>query len=309
MNDRVREIVRRLNAGTSLHGLGLETFRERWDLRNVEFARHSADLITAGKSLDGHLGVVSMKKVKWERLDLTGATWAHLRLNNVTIRDCVFDRATMEDASFGECTIEDCSFQRTTLRNAGMGSAWTAVDFRSADLRDTFNSGAVYTDCDFRGARLGRADYGGASHVRSRFEGVLKETYFGRRSPADGRWRRARGRLDHCDFSGARLDWTEFHGLDLVGSRLPTEPGHVFAMPKVAVARWVLERLAVELAQDAQVGLRVIMEAWVRQGPDTEQAIGAAYRSNLGDTNEERDTAQMMIEEAAAAIGGRGWHT
>ncbi|MCF4122129.1 hypothetical protein L1785_14195 [Antribacter sp. KLBMP9083] len=83
----------------------------------------------------------------------------------------------------------------------------------------------------------------------------------------------------------------------------------MFAMPKVAVARWVLDRLAVEHAQNAQVGLRVIMEAWVRQGPDTDQAIGAAYGSNLGDTSEERDTAQMMIEEAAAAIGGREWHT
>ncbi|MFS0702604.1 pentapeptide repeat-containing protein [Cellulomonas sp. 179-A 4D5 NHS] len=253
-------------------------------------------------------GMDELRGVTLSGLDLSGATWESLRLLDVRVEDCVFDDARLPDLRMWESRWTDCSMRGTRLNGGSMAgrtpvwrrrgsTQWAGVDFTGADLRDTAHGGELYTGCDFSHARLESVDFSDARHVRSRFAGVLREVFFYRRAPQSSRLRPVNEMRD-VDLTAARLTDCSFFGLDLASARLPSAALHVIALGKVPVARRVLALMTSTGTLESMIGLRVAMEYWIEEGPDTPTAWGIADRASLGESDEERNRALALVERA-----------
>jgi uncharacterized protein YjbI with pentapeptide repeats len=248
-----------------------------------------------------------LRGVTLSGLDLSGATWESVRLLGVRVDDCVFDDARLPDLRMWESRWSDCSMRGTRLDGSMSGrtpvwryhrsTQWSGVDFTSADLRDTAHGGELYTDCDFGHARLDGVDFSDARHVRSRFAGTLREVFFYRRAPASSRLRPV-NELRDVDLTAARLTHCSFFGLDLATARLPSPELHVITPGKVPVARRVLALMTSAGTLESMIDLRVAMQYWIKEGPDTPRAWGIADRASLGESDEERAQALALIERA-----------
>ena len=111
------------------------------------------------------------RRLKLERIDLTGASLPYATFSRCTLGDVKFDRASLRDVGFNKGTVERCSFRDTDLR----GTVW---GFRG-------RVGPTVVGCDFVDARARAhtatfcsriADSRVASWTRSSFEAPGSKT-------------------------------------------------------------------------------------------------------------------------------------
>lgn len=314
MAANARAVVARLAAGAPLDGLGLGKVGGRWDLRGLRLPETEG----SGPRPVSH-GIPSWERTELSHvplvgLDLSEAILTGMRLIDVDIRDCVFDRARLDDAAMWETRVVASSFRSASMREMVMGgsplrpwrrrymNSWQDVDLSRADLRGSVHSAETYTDCDFSHARLFRVGFEASRHVRSRFAGRVDDCAF-RRTPQELLLWGLVNPMQDVDMSEAELVDCGFWGLGLENVRLPRSPGHIVFRPKAAVARETLNRIAPSESSGSLAYLYALMERKVEEGPESATALGVIHREALGDTEDERAEAEAVLRSAITAVG------
>lgn len=257
--ERAEEVVARLAAGRSLHGLSVGRVDGRVDLRGlpVPVAKRLRRFEAAGWFAEELSDLLVLRNARLEGLDLSGAQLQSLRFFGSRIADCRLDGAACQDWRMWDTEVADCSFASASLRGAAVGTwherrrnTWKRIDFRRADFRVVAPLGAVFEDCDFSGAQLAKVRFEQCAITRCCLASVLTEVVFdgrqleGRPAPA----------LLEADFTGAVFDQVEFMGLDLSRVTLPQDPD----LRLIRRYRCVIEKALASLEGDSSLPARML---------------------------------------------------
>lgn len=173
-------------------------------------------------------GVVKASGTRWRSLDFSGAVMEHLRMEDLQVENCRFDRAVCTDLRLWRCDVTDSSFKRADLRNSALGpwsqqrgNVYFGVKFSQADLRNASSLAATYTDCDFSNARLDELDFKSSSLIRCRFSGMLRGVVFDGRKLSYGK--PDPNPMEDIDLTTATLQMVEFRGIDVAQVHLPND--------------------------------------------------------------------------------------
>lgn len=253
------EAVACLVAGRPLDGLGLGEVDGRADLRGLPapVARRLRRFEAAGWFAEELGGLVTLRGVRLEGMDLRGAQLQSFRFFGSVVADCRLDGANCQDWRMWDTRVADASFAGASLRDAavgswhdGRGNSWRRVSFAKADFRVGAATGAVFAECDFSAARLAKVQFEQCSITGCRFSGRLSGVVF------DGRRLERRpepGPLE-ADFTGAVFEDVEFLGLDLSGVILPDDPD----LRLIRKDRCVMERALALLGADDSLPARML---------------------------------------------------
>lgn len=224
------EALARLMTGRGLGALGLGEHEGRIDLRGLlaPLPRRLQRFETQGWFVERLGDLITLQRVRLEKVDLSGAQLQSFRFHDSLITDCRFDGANCRDWRLWGTDVSDCSFVKADLREAAVGTwhegrrnSWRRTDFSGSDFRVGVSRAAAYEDCNFAGAKLTKVTYGQCSFVRCRFAGSLREVVFDGRELTD---RPAPVPLEDVDFSDAVFEQVEFMGFDLERVTLPKDP-------------------------------------------------------------------------------------
>ncbi len=177
-------------------------------------------------------GVTTLKDVRLNALDFSGACLDNLFISDVEMTNCVFDNCSCRNWRVRGTSINNSSFRGTDLRDSSLGgvsdgraNTFVGVDFLSADLRGSFHSCAEYRDCRFKNTRLKKVGFQGSRFVDCTFEGELREVCFNR---ADTQYNSfPPNYMIRVDFSRAKLRLVEFRELELNDVALPADEDHI----------------------------------------------------------------------------------
>jgi uncharacterized protein YjbI with pentapeptide repeats len=241
-------------------GLGLGEVDGRTDLRGLPapIPKRRRRFEAAGWFAEELGGLVVLRGIRLEALDLSGGQLQSLRFFASQIADCRLDEASCQDWRLWDAEVTDCSFAAASLRDAALGTwhegrrnVWRRVDFSGADFRVVAPLGAVFEDCDFSGARIANVRFEQCAFIRCRFAGSLHEVVFDGRKVADGP---LPAPMESVDFTDAFLDQVEFMGLDLSRVILPRDPD----VRLIRRYRCVIQRALAMLEADDSLPARML---------------------------------------------------
>ena len=267
-----KEVVARLAGGHGLTDLPLNTVAGRVDLRGLMLPsphivgqRSYTFKLPNGLEIDKSWavldGLIELKEVTLEGLNLAYAYLPHLRLIKCHIQDCIFDAANCADWRMWGCSVVDSSFKGSDLTELNVGAHYqgepnrlSGDDFSHANLAGSGLWGvAAVTDCDFSFATLTGINFFQASLIGCRFAGSLREIIF------DGRILRPEQKSEPNpmrDIDMTRV--TSFENVDFRGVRfddvaLPHIPGIVV----VRSGPWI-ERALDSIANRSDLPARIV---------------------------------------------------
>jgi uncharacterized protein YjbI with pentapeptide repeats len=93
---------------------------------------------------------LSLTRVRFLGVRLTGAQWTRGRLTDVTFRDCRIDLATFAGTTFDRVTFEGCLLAQTEFRDA----LWRSLRFEHCDLTEADLAGVRIDGCELRSCTL-----------------------------------------------------------------------------------------------------------------------------------------------------------
>jgi len=188
--------------------------------------------VVRGMTFRTFSGNTEIRNRKISGVDFTGAQLPHLRLFDVTLVDCCFDKADLKDLRMWATHIEGCTFMKADLRGSGLGgllgerrNSFVNVDFSGADMRRTAWTSASLERCLFKDTSLVGVDFGGSTFSYCTFEGEVRDVTFYRHS-----FRREDlppNTMDHVDFTKARLRVVGFRNLKLDQVFFPQDSEHL----------------------------------------------------------------------------------
>jgi uncharacterized protein YjbI with pentapeptide repeats len=228
---------------------GFGTYEGRRDLRGLVAAIPGVRRLVYSGQVAAEIadGLVEVRGVLWEALDLSHARLPSLRFFGSQISGCRFDEASCRDWRLWDTEVRDSSFVGSDLRDAAIGTwqnervnVWRAVSFDRADLRGVLGLGCHLDGCTFRDSRLSDAQFQQVTMRDCTFSGSMKDVLFDCRELPG---KPAADILVNIDFSDATFEDVEFRGCRFDGVKLPQKPG-VYAIPGFPrVARRVLDLL------------------------------------------------------------------
>lgn len=167
----------------------------------------------------------------WYRVDFTGAKMVGVIFENMTIDECVFDKADLRDSRWAACAVTGSRFHGANLRRARLSLRWydTAPPSRwedcSFDDSHYVLDGLDYTEfirCRLHFATWRDVRYVNCKFVDCSFAGPMNRVQFDSRDfggTARPNWKKERifrTTFDHCDFSEARFVDVGFYGCTFV---------------------------------------------------------------------------------------------
>jgi uncharacterized protein YjbI with pentapeptide repeats len=230
--------------------LSVGHFDGRLDLRNMNLPNPTVEVTT--QTLNGRLdylsGTTEIRQGKWQGIDFSFSRMPALRLFDVQVENCLFDKCRLPDLRMWGTRFSDVSFRGADLRGASLGALYegrriryTDVDFTGADLRGAHAHAAEFKDCVFDDARLDKVEFGGSSFVDCRFVGDVREVIFYRRP--FGAPTLSENKMERVDFSRARLRWCAFRELDLDTVIFPDDDEHIVLRNYPVVVAKLLDQL------------------------------------------------------------------
>ena len=154
-------------------------------------------------------------------------SFTHHRYFSRKISRCEFVRCCFKDLRAWDTHFSDMIFGSCNLRGAALGGVFKGrinrfhrVTFRKTDLRRSAWSAAEFVDCQFIDCRFGPVDFQSCRFTRCTFVGEVREALFYDRgfSAPD----QPPNEMFQCDFSKARVPWSDFRRLDLTTLIGPT---------------------------------------------------------------------------------------
>jgi len=211
------ELVRRLAAGAPLDDLGLPRFEGRVDLRGARFD----DLVVG---LDG--------PGSWREIDFSGATFTELMIRNLSVDNCLFDKARLDSMRMWGTQVRNTSFVAASLREAALGTAgelgintFENVDFSRAKMGRSAWFVAKVDGCKFDG--LKDVDFKGTQFSNCSFDGTISDVSFQKTTNLVDAARFGSNEMKNVDFSNAKFSWVEFRDLDLDEVTWPVDDDHL----------------------------------------------------------------------------------
>ena len=287
---------------------GIGTHEGRRDLRGlVVSAPEARGRVSAGKvSAEVAGGLVELRGVRWEALDLSHARLPSLRFFGSQILDCRFEEASCRDWRLWACEVSDSSFAGADLRDSAIGTwqdgrynAWWGVSFDRADLRGALALGCHLMDCTFRDSRSSDSQF---QHVTMRdctFSGAMKDVLFDCRELPG---KPTADILVNIDFSQATFEDVEFRGCRFDGLKLPQSHG-IYPIPDFPrVARRVLDLLEENSSVEARM-LRSELTVALKL-PGAEDSVGVFNRRDYLASGGEplADLAESLLMEAVGDV-------
>jgi len=223
--ERVDEILRRVQYGASLEGMGLGVYEGRIDLRGLPAgAEPTATLARSGSLEMRRLSRSVVLRGTLADVDLSDSQLAFWRVTGAALENCRFDQADCRGWVMKHSTVRNGSFVGANLRGSLLSAgtadgrvAWEKVSLAKADLRGAVFLSALLVDCTFAEAK--GVEFCQCDILRSVFTGGVTDVLF------DGRGITARpepGELD-ADFSHAIFTEVEFRGYGLDRVQLPLD--------------------------------------------------------------------------------------
>jgi uncharacterized protein YjbI with pentapeptide repeats len=302
------EVLGRLVTGRSLSDLVSEERDGRVDLRGLPLPSpaRKAQIAVGGAGYQVIDGMIEMRGVRWEGLDLSHARLSNLRLSSCVIVDCVLDSASCRDWRLWASEVTSSSFDGCDLRDSAIGTwhdgqrnTWRQVRFRGANLRGALALGAHFEACDFSDAVLEGVEFQQSTLRGCQFSGVVKDVVFDCR---DLPGKPLCDELRDVDFSRASFEDVEFRGCRFQGVRLPQDPGLLVVPQYPRVAQRALELLA----GDTSVEARMLIGEWQNELrlPGRPDSVGVFNRRDYlaagGDTLAE--LAETTVHRALDSI-------
>jgi uncharacterized protein YjbI with pentapeptide repeats len=287
---------------------GIDLHEGRHDLRGLVAASPEArGRVSAGKvAAEVAGGLVELRGVRWEALDLSHARLPSLRFFGSQILDCRFDEASCRDWRLWGSEVIDSSFEGADLRDSAIGTwqdersnKWQTVSFDRADLRGALAMGCHVERCSFRGSRLSDAQF---QHVTMRdctFSGAMKDVLFDCRELPG---KPTADVLVNIDFSEATFEDVEFRGCRFDGLKLPQAQG-IYAIPDFPrVARRVLDLLDENSSVEARM-LRSELTVALKL-PGRDDSVGVFNRRDYLASGGEplADLAESLLMEAVGDV-------
>lgn len=211
------ELIRRLAAGAPLDDLGLPRFEGRVDLRGARFD----DLVVG---LDG--------PGAWREIDFSGATFTELMIRNLSVDNCLFDKARLDSMRMWGTQVRNTSFVAASLREAALGTAgelgintFENVDFSRAKMGRSAWFVAKVDGCKFDG--LKDVDFKGTQFSNCSFDGTISDVSFQKTTNLVDAARFGSNEMKNVDFSNAKFSWVAFRGLDLDEVTWPVDADHL----------------------------------------------------------------------------------
>lgn len=261
---------------------GFGTHEGRRDLRGLVVSSPAvAGRVSAGGVFaEVAVGLVEIRGVLWEALDLSHARLPSLRFFGSQVKGCRFDEGFCRDWRLWASEVSECSFVGCDLRDSaigtwheGQGNSWRSVSFDRADLRGVLASGCHLVGCSFRQSRLVDVHFQGVTMRECTFSGAMKDTLFDCR---DLPGKPTASVMVNVDFDEATFEDVEFRGCRFDGVKLPRIPG-IYAIPGFPrVARRVLDLLKENTSVEARM-LRSELEVALKL-PGRQDSVGVFNR-------------------------------
>lgn len=211
------ELIRRLAAGAPLDDLGLPRFEGRVDLRGARF-----DDLVVGLNGPG----------AWTGIDFSGATFTELMIRNLSMDNCLFDKARLDSMRMWGTQVRNTSFVAASLREAALGTAgelgintFENVDFSRAKMGRSAWFVAKVDGCKFDG--LKDVDFKGTQFSNCSFDGTISDVSFQKTTNLVDAARFGSNEMKNVDFSNAKFSWVEFRDLDLDEVTWPVDDDHL----------------------------------------------------------------------------------
>lgn len=282
---------------------GVALHEGRHDLRGLALPtpERGAPVSSSGVHAELMSGLIELRRIRWERLDLSHARLPSLRFFESVVDDCCLDGALCRDWRLWATEIKDSSFSGADLREAALGTwqdertnTWRNVSFDRTDMRGALALGCTLDGCSFHDARLNDVQFQQVTIHRCRFAGVLKDVLFDCREIAG---KPAPGVFVDVDFSDASFENVEFRGCRFEGVTLPRDVYAIAGFPKVA--RRVLELLDDDDSVEARM-LRAELGVALKM-PGADDSFGVFNRRDYLASGGERlaDLAESVLMEAA----------
>jgi uncharacterized protein YjbI with pentapeptide repeats len=280
------EIWRRLVRGASVEDLCTRTPDGLIDLRGVTLPKPSVSRLARNDPNSPEVleGLTVVRGARWEGMDFSGAELSSLRLLDVHIDQCVFDKSRCLDWRIWGSTVSRSRFVSANLRGSALGGVengrvnqYVGVSWKLTDMRGAAYRSADFVDCTFERTKLAKMDFGGSRFVRCRFSGELREVIFHRTA-----WEAehlAPNEMTDVDFSQARLRFVEFRELDLRSVRWPIDDAHVVVQNYRKVLDLALRSFESRDDRGSQ-GLAAYLELY-RKWAGPNQEVGIFNREDL----------------------------
>lgn len=266
-------VRQRIGAGESLSQVGLGRVDHRIDVRGLPLT----SVVATPHGVSGSLLAETLHGTAWLRdvrlvgLDLTGARLDHLRFTNVTIDDCVFDKASCLDWRLWDSEVRQSLFVGADLRDGALGThhdgkpvSWSDIDFSRANLGGSFFQGSSVARCTFATTRLDGVEFVDCELSDLVFSGPL------RRFRIDLRGRRIPGATPvarNLDFAACSFADVTMKGFTFDTVALPPDPDLVVIRRFSAVVQRHVEALSGR--EDAAARrFRAVVENELRGGVD-----------------------------------------
>lgn len=287
-------------------GIGLHEGRQ--DLRGlVAAAPEARSRVSLGNaSGEAAVGLVELRGVRWEALELSHARLPSLRFFESQIMDCRFEQASCRDWRLWATEVSDSSFDGADLRDSAIGtwqdersSSWRGVSFDRADLRRALALGCDLVRCTFRDARLSEAQFQQVTMRDCTFSGAMKDVLFDCRELPG---KPTTDVLVNVDFSQASFEDVEFRGCCFEGLKLPAAQG-IYSIPDFPrVARRVLDLLKGNSSVEARM-LRSELTVALRL-PGRDESVGVFNRRDYLASGGEAlaDLAESLFMEAVGDV-------
>jgi len=257
------EVIKRLKAGRSLNGLGLDNGTGGFDLSGLPAApsHGSVERRVGSLVIQQVSGVVEINGQKLVGIDFSAARLNGWRLRSCELVDCKFVNTQCAEWILWDCAVSRCKFDRANLRGSILGAEsgparWDSTSFFGSDLRHASAYGAAFVECDFSDARLDQANFNQCLFSHCRFAGRVEEALFdGRKLPG----RPPPREMEAVDFSRATFVNTDFRGFSLGDVALPTG-GEVFLIRHFpCVGARVLEKTSGDESESVRI-LRAVLK-------------------------------------------------
>ena len=283
---------------------GIGTHEGRQDLRGLVAASPKVlGRVSAGNfSAEVAGGLVELRGVRWQALDLSHARLPSLRFFGSQILDCRFEQASCRDWRLWATEVSDSSFDGADLRDSAIGTwrdgrsnRWRSVSFDRADLRGALALGCDLESCTFRDSRLSDAQFQHVTMRNCTFSGAMKDVLFDCRELPG---KPTADVLVNVDFSEATFEDVEFRGCRFDGLKLPQAQG-IYPIPDFPrVARRVLDLLDGNSSAEARM-LRSELTVALKL-PGRDDSVGVFNRRDYLASGGEplADLAESLLMEA-----------
>lgn len=281
------------------------TFEGRVDLRGL--VTEKSERVSINDKLARIAKLYEFDRTKVYDVDLSSSILHDWRVVDSTFENCAFDDAKLAGFRSYSAVFKRCRFKSSVLRGATLGahtkgrrtgSLYEDCDFSGADLRDISTEHGRFARCAFVSSQ-----WSGTQTLSAVFEhcdfcdAEINEVYFdGRRFDSHGLAGLGENKMEGCDFSTSRLEYTGFLAIDFRNLIPPRADRYVLVGNFPSKVEIALDRLKANGSREA-AGLAFMFQmeftAAKVMPPD---AVGMLDFGRLSDTDARLLAAVFEIE-------------